>query len=449
MQAEAQQRYDVTVIGLGETGLACVRHLLARGRRVAVTDTRERPPRVDDLGALGARVTQSYGAIDPVLLLCSDLVVLSPGLDPRLPAIADAVSAGVPVIGEIELFAREARAPVVAITGSNGKSTVTTLVGEMAQAAGVHAAVGGNLGTPALELLAAGEPDLFVLELSSFQLETVSSLDAKAAVVLNISPDHLDRYASMADYEAAKRRIYAGSGVMVINHDDPAVRAMAEPGRRTLAFTLAAPVDGDTIGVRAVGGEPWVVRGADRILPVRDIRLAGRHNLANALAALALGEAGGLPRPAMIEALRRFPGLPHRMEALGERRGVAWFNDSKGTNVGATVAAVEGLDRPVVLIAGGQGKGQSFEPLARALRGRARAAVVIGQSADTLAEALTGVARVVAASTMEEAVCLAAKLAQAGDAVLLSPACASFDMFDGYAARGDAFRQAVEGLEHG
>jgi UDP-N-acetylmuramoylalanine--D-glutamate ligase len=370
--------------------------------------------------------------------------VLSPGLALREPAVAAAAAAGVPVLGDIELFAREARAPVVAITGSNGKSTVTTLLGEMARDQGRDVRVGGNLGTPALDLLGEREPELYVLELSSFQLETTHSLDAYAATVLNVSPDHMDRYDSLGEYAAAKARVFRGSGAMVLNRDDPWVVGMATAGRPVRGFTLRAPAAGD-LGVLEVGGQSWLARGREPLLAESALRIRGRHNTANALASLALGQAVGLGDTGMLETLRRFPGLPHRCQWVAAAAGVDWYNDSKGTNVGATVAAVQGL-RPrgrVVLIAGGDGKGADFSPLREGLAGLVRAVVLIGRDGPRIARALDGVLPTGFAADLPAAVAECRRLAQPGDAVLLSPACASFDMFRNYEHRGEAFVDAV------
>lgn len=441
-------QYDAVVVGLGETGYACVAHLAAQGQRVATVDTRAAPPQAERMRSDYPDVPQYLGGLDADLLRAASTVIVSPGVDTRLPAIATAREAGVPVIGEIELFARAARAPVVAITGSNGKSTVTSMVGAMMRAAGWRAGVGGNLGPAALTLMTDPEPDCYVLELSSFQLETVDSLDAAAAVVLNISPDHLDRYDDLADYIAAKRRIYRGTGTQVINAEDREVAGMAEPERRIRRFALSGPSGSGDAGIVNDGAADWLAVGGERVMPVSELPLAGRHNTANALAAVALGASMGLSPSAMASGLRQFAGLAHRMEALGEVRKCRWYNDSKATNVGATVAAVSGLDRPFVLIAGGQGKDQSFGPLADAVQS-ARAVVVMGESAPQLEAVLGAVTHVVRATTMSEAVARAAELAAPGDAVVLSPACASFDQYDGYAQRGDAYRCAVEGLRDG
>jgi len=438
------------VVGLGKTGLSCARWLAARGEQVAVTDSRDEPPGLAGLHAEWPQVAVHAGGFDPALLARAGRIVLSPGVPLAEPALAAAIADGVEVVGDIELFARVAKAPVVAITGSNAKSTVTTLVGEMARAAGLDARVGGNLGTPALDLLPSpgtAEPDLYVLELSSFQLETTATLDAAAAVVLNISPDHLDRYPDLAAYAAAKRRVFQGGGVMVVNADDPAVAAMAEPNRRVIRFGLGVPA-ADDYGLRRQDGADWLCRGREALLPVGEMRIRGYHNAANALAALALGEAAGLPRAAMLAALRDFTGLPHRCQWVAEVGGVHFYDDSKGTNVGATLAALQGLgaDGRVVLIAGGLGKEQDFSPLRPGLAACGRAAVLIGRDAPRIEAALGGAVPVVRAAGMSEAVAAAAALAQPGDSVLLSPACASFDMFRDYVHRGEVFVAAVREL---
>jgi UDP-N-acetylmuramoylalanine--D-glutamate ligase len=367
---------------------------------------------------------------------------------PQHPAIAAAIEAGVEVLGDIELFARNANAPVVAITGSNGKSTVTTLVGEMARAAGKAVRVGGNLGTPALDLLEDHAPDLYVLELSSFQLEVTASLNAAAAVVLNISEDHLDRHGSVAHYATIKQTIYNGDGAVLLNRDDARVMAMAPEGRKIASFGLdAAPGEGD-YGLIEHDGETWLARGDERLLNSAEMKMPGRHNWANALAALALGEAVGLDMKAMLQVLRDFPGLPHRCQWVAEQGGVNYYEDSKGTNVGATLAALEGLPgEKVVLIAGGQAKGQEFAPLRQMVAQRARAVVLIGEDARLIERSMLRAAPLVMAADMNDAVTKARKLARPGDAVLLSPACASFDMFRNYIERGEAFVAAVRGGE--
>jgi UDP-N-acetylmuramoylalanine--D-glutamate ligase len=342
------------------------------------------------------------------------------------------------------LFARAARAPVIGITGTNGKSTVTSLVASMARAAGRRVLAGGNLGEPALDLLEQPIPDLYVLELSSFQLETTSSLELLAAVVLNVTADHMDRYASVAAYARAKARIFAKAATLVLNADDPWVAGMRREGARTVTFSVQRE-DADFSLLRA-GAQVLLARRGAALLDTARMKIAGLHNAANALAALALGEAAGLPMPAMLEALESFPGLAHRSAWVADIGGVRFIDDSKGTNVGATVAAVAGVQRPVVLIAGGDGKGQDFTPLAAAFRDKVRHCVLIGRDAPAIAAVLKGVCTLENAATMAQAVQAAQRAARPGDAVLLSPACASLDMFRDYAQRGDEFAAAVSKL---
>ena len=446
------------IVGLGETGYSVARFLANRGVPIAGTDTRLQPPALERLRETLPDIALFLGSFDPVVFDSADQLIVSPGVSLNEPAIAQARARGVPVLGDIELFARSVDAPVVAITGSNGKSTVTTLFGEMAKHCGFDARVGGNLGIPALDLLTesrrrddveaitheSSAPRLYVLELSSFQLETTTSLRTRAAVVLNISADHMDRHANIEEYAAAKQRIFARSEVMVVNADDPMVTAMLEPRRRVLRFGLRAPADEQFFGIRNIGISTWLARGDNHLIDVRELRMTGRHNWANALAALALGDAAGLPMNLMLEALSKFSGLPHRMQWVGESRGVTFYDDSKGTNVGATLAAISGAPGPVVLIAGGEGKGQDFAPLRDGLKTKGRAVVLIGRDAPLIETALAGVVPTVNATDMDDAVARAHALAQTGDCVLLSPACASFDMFRNYAHRGELFCSAVQ-----
>lgn len=440
-----QREPRTLVIGLGKTGLSVARFMAARGAHVAVTDDRERPPQ---LGALREQVPDAavfVGGYAEEALAGAEQVVLSPGVAASGDFVKRARARGLPVLGDIELFARHAHAPVIGITGSNGKSTVTTLVGLMAERARVNARVGGNLGTPALDLISDVEPAFYVLELSSFQLETTESLHCLAATVLNLSPDHMDRYATLDDYAAAKARIFRACDTAVINREDARVRAMITAGQRRISFGLDAP-QGNNYGVISFTGQRWLARGGETLLPATELRIHGDHNLANALAALALGEIMELPRSAMLDALRCFRGLPHRMEHVANIGGVAWYNDSKGTNVGATLAAVSGLTHPFVLIAGGDGKHQDFADLAGALVGKARAVVLLGKDALAIEAAIAGRVPVVRVADMAAAVQSAAGLAQSGDLVLLSPACSSLDMFENYEQRGRIFMQAVRRL---
>ena len=443
MSAAPAKPYAV-IAGLGATGLSCARHLHAHGWRLAVTDTRASPPQLAALTALDSGIAVRLGELDASLLEGATLVVASPGVPLSGAFFAVAVRRGLTVVGDIELFARAADAPVVGVTGTNGKSTVTTLIARMAQRAGLKVRAGGNLGPPALDLLADGT-ELYVLELSSYQLETTRSLRCRAATVLNVSADHLDRYASLASYAAAKARIFARCDTAVINLDDPLVVAMPRAASTTLSFSLRAELGAD-YALALQEGAWWLTRAGAPLLRVAELKIRGAHNAANALAALALGEALALPQPAMLAELRSFTGLPHRSQWIAEVNGVAYIDDSKGTNVGATLAAVAGMPGPVVLIAGGEGKNQDFAPLAAACRGKVRHVVLIGRDAPLIARSLAGVCPIECCTTLPQAVQAAARAARAGDTVLLSPACASFDMFRDYAHRGAVFVEAVQEL---
>jgi UDP-N-acetylmuramoylalanine--D-glutamate ligase len=441
MTSRTDKRPYAVVVGLGRTGLSAARYLRAQGWRVAVTDTRASPPELAALTALDASIPVRAGALDAALLDEALCVVASPGVPLSSPFFAAARARGLEIVGDIELFARAADAPVAGITGTNGKSTVTTLLARMAQRAGLAVRAGGNLGEPALDLLSPGTA-LYVLELSSFQLETTTHLACRAATVLNVTADHLDRYASIGEYAAAKARIFARCDTAVVNLDDPLVMAMPRTARRTLSFSLRAAVGADYAVAMHAGGW-WLTRRTAPLLPVERLKIKGLHNAANALAALALGEALELPLEPMLKELEEFPGLAHRSQWVAEVRGVTYINDSKGTNVGATLAAVGGMAGPLVVIAGGDGKNQDFAPLAAAFRGKVRHAVLIGRDAPLLARSLAGVCTLESAATLPEAVRAAARAARPGDTVLLSPACASLDMFRDYTQRGAVFTQAV------
>jgi UDP-N-acetylmuramoylalanine--D-glutamate ligase len=437
----------VLVVGLGPTGLSCARYLHAHGAVVAVTDTRETPPALATLREELPDVALMLGGFEPAAFANADVVIVGPGLPLTTPTVAEAMAAGTAVVGDVELFAQAVDAPVVGITGTNGKSTVTTLLGQMALAAGKRTGIGGNLGEPVLNLL-ADDIELYVIELSSFQLETTHSLSMVAATILNLSPDHMDRYPDLAAYGAAKQRIFAHAASAVVNRDDEAsVHLAAEVATQT-GFTLGTPARPDDWGLCAHRGTRWICRGEEQILPVDELVLPGTHNLANALAALALGERCGLPREPMLDVLRRFRGLAHRSELVADHNDIRWINDSKGTNPGATVAALAGLvpdprRGKAVLIAGGDCKDADFSPLPEAVRRAARAVVLIGRDADDLAAALADTVPLHRAADMDDAVRRAAALAEPRDCVLLSPACASFDMFDDYRHRGRAFAEAV------
>ncbi|MBI2382111.1 MAG: UDP-N-acetylmuramoyl-L-alanine--D-glutamate ligase [Gammaproteobacteria bacterium] len=435
------------IVGLGKTGLAVARHLHARGIDFAVTDTRFDPPGLDELKGFAPDALVSLGSLDGPLLNYAREIIVSPGLDTRRPEFDAPRALGVPIIGDIELFAREARAPVIAITGSNGKSTVTTLTAELLEAAGLKVAVGGNLGTPALELLALPVPDVYVLELSSYQLETTHGLRPKAATLLNLSPDHLDRYGTLEAYLAAKQRVFAGAELAVVNADEPAALVPSDFTGHRITFGTGADA---CWAVMDRGGEPWLAKEGHYLLSAGELRIKGRHNLANALASLALAASVSGRLEPMLERLRQFAGLPHRCQFVCEKNGVGYYDDSKGTNVGASLAAIAGLGGAVpgrlLLILGGDGKGQDFSPLTSALAASARAVVLIGRDAEAIAEILPEDLPVARAADMAEAVAASARMALRGDAVLLSPACASLDMFRNYEHRGHVFAESALAL---
>ena len=448
------------MLGLGDTGLSMAKWLTRRGAAVRVADSRAAPPRIDDLRRALPDVRADCGPFREDIFTGADLLAISPGVPLGEPNVRRAVAAGTPVTGDIELFARaiaDRRPRIIAVTGTNGKSTVTALAGAMAKAAGANCEVAGNIGPAVLDALMrredlGREANLWVVEISSFQLETTRSLAADAGTVLNVSEDHLDRYHSIDEYAEAKARIFSGDGVQVLNRDDARSMSMALPGRTTVTFGLGAPRRAGDWGLIGRGGEPWLAQGANALLAAGAMQLAGLHNAANALASLALCRELDLPLDPLLAALRDFKGLPHRVELVGKAGGVHWYDDSKGTNVGSTVAALAGLarrDSKVVLIAGGDGKGQDFSPLKDAVARAARALVLIGRDALRIEAAVAGAGVTVRrAATMDQAVGFAAAAAHPGDAVLLSPACASFDMFRDYKHRGEAFRQAVEGIIH-
>lgn len=502
------------VVGLGETGLSCAKWLARQGARVTVADSRSAPPNLVQIQTDLPQVALRLGAFNSETFADADLLVMSPGVALATPEVAAAVARGVPVAGDVELFAQAlsevygsaglateadavqggrsagtgmympvhedsehrptqqcavagAKPKVIAITGANGKSTVTTMVGAMCEAAGLQTEVAGNIGLPVLDALSNWQdkgalPDVWVLELSSFQLETTSSLDADAATVLNVSEDHLDRYAGSMDlYAAAKARIFAGSGVQVLNREDAYCRAMALAGRQSVWFGLDAPRAADEYGLVDIDGDFSLRCGEQEILRASQLPLAGLHNAANALSALALCRAIGLDWQPLVQALQAFKGLPHRVEFVAEINGVRYYDDSKGTNVGATEAALKGMTQPVVLIAGGDGKGQDFTPLQAACERICRAVLLIGRDAPKIAEVLNEATSpylhsddedenflpVLQVPTLEMAVQMAASFAEPGDVVLLSPACASLDMFRNYGHRAQVFIDSVKGLQ--
>ncbi|TBU97314.1 UDP-N-acetylmuramoyl-L-alanine--D-glutamate ligase [Stutzerimonas kirkiae] len=436
------------VVGLGKSGMSLVRHLARRGIAFAVVDTRANPPELERLREQYPDVDVRCGELEVDFLCRAAELLVSPGVPLSTPALRQAAERGVRLSGDIELFAREARAPIVAITGSNAKSTVTTLVGEMAAQAGLRVAVGGNLGTPALDLL-ADEVQLYVLELSSFQLETTERLGAEVATCLNVSEDHMDRYSGLPAYHLAKHRIFRGARQVLVNRDDVLSRPLLVDDVKVWSFGLGR-ADFNGFGLLEADGRKWLAFQFEPLLAVSELKIRGAHNQANALAALALGHAVGLSFEAMLRTLRTFAGLPHRCQWVGEHAGVAYYDDSKATNVGAALAAIEGLgadiDGKLVLIAGGDGKGADFSALREPVARHCRAVVLLGRDAGLLAEALDGAVPLLRVESLDDAVAQAAAVAQAGDAVLLSPACASLDMFSNFEQRGRLFAAAVGGL---
>lgn len=444
----------VLVLGLGETGLSSLRWLATQGARLSVADTRENPPGLDILKAELPQVSIHTGAFKAASFADADLIVASPGVALSESEVQAAVQRGVSVLGDVELFAqyRPTSAKVIAITGANGKTTVTTLVGEICKAAGLKTIVAGNIGLPVLDALMMETPDVYVLELSSFQLETTSNLQIDAATMLNLSEDHMDRYASFQDYAIAKARIFYNAKLQVLNRDDAWSMMMARPKLAQVTFGLDNDTDNNneetSYGLKQVDGDTWLCEGDKELINLQDLKIVGLHNAANALAAVALCRGIGVDYAHIIQTLYNFKGLPHRVEWVANIDDVDYYDDSKGTNVGATCAALTGLAQKVVLIAGGEGKGQDFTPLAAAVAENASAVVLIGRDAPLIEAVLipTNIP-LYQAIDLPEAVNIAKKLAKADEAVLLSPACASFDMFKNYVHRAEVFVAAVNRLK--
>lgn len=437
-------RDHILIVGLGATGASVIRYLSRRSQKLCATDALRKPPNSDSLRVLYPGVDYRLGGLAAGQPLSKySMAVLSPGVSIEDPFVAKLRTAGVEVIGDVELFARHlattGNAPVAAITGSNGKSTVTALVGEMARRAGIRVAVGGNFGPPALDLLAKNA-ELYVLELSSFQLEMTRSLSPAVSVWLNISADHLDRHGTLESYAAAKARIFEGASQAIVNRDDAIVMRYAPLG--AISFGLNAPEPGD-YGVQMHDGEPWLVLAGHPLVSCRNVPMVGRHNVANALAALAAASAIGITAKDAVSALRAFNGLPHRCERVSSDDGIVWINDSKGTNVGAALAALESFPGPIVWLGGGRGKSQDFAPLRAPLAQKGRCAFVFGEEAPQLVEILEGTLPVESVPTLEAAVAGARARSRRGDQVLLSPACSSLDQFSNYRERGDRFRSLI------
>jgi UDP-N-acetylmuramoylalanine--D-glutamate ligase len=436
------QNSKILVVGLGNTGLSVAHYLQKLGFNFAITDSRDKPPLIDEFFQVMPDTPVFTGGFDEAAFKVATHLIVSPGVSLTEKSIVKAIANGSKIVSDIDLFACSVDAPIIAITGSNGKSTVTTMLGEMAKCAGKKAGVGGNLGTPALDLLDQAA-ELYVLELSSFQLERTSVLNAAAATVLNVSADHLDRHADIAKYAQEKQNVFNGNGVMVINVDDPIVYAMQEEDRRIFTFSIKKDAD---FYIGNKGDVEYLMHNKQCLMPLAELPLEGRHNAANALAALALGVSIGLDEHGMCNALKTFKGLDHRMQRVAEIHGVTWVNDSKATNIGACVAALQGYERKVILIAGGDAKGADMKELTPAIKEKAKSVILMGKDAGLIKQALNNCVPVYAAENMAQAVQISASLARVGDSVLLSPACASLDQYKNYQDRGDQFSKAVLGL---
>ncbi len=440
---------NIIVVGLGKSGSACIRYLVDNGIKPIVMDSRNNPPLLTEIQELDPNIKIVLGNFDEEYFKNASLIILSPGVSLKEPALLKAAAQCIPIIGEVELFAQKANAPVLAITGSNGKSTVTTLLGEMLKKAGLRVAIGGNLGTPAIDLLCDPAPDYYVLELSSFQLETVFSLDAKGAVILNISEDHMDRYENINEYTQAKKRILRSYGLVVVNKDDTTASILSKDvasSRSIINYSLSHPLP-DEFGILEKDGIEYLAFGDDAIMASSDIKLPGRHNISNALAAMALGKIAGINYESMVATLKEFAGLPHRTEWVAEINGVNWYNDSKATNVGATIAAIKGMPGSLILIMGGDGKGADFGELASVIKNKVKGVVLIGRDATLIEKAIKDITHIEYAKDLNEAVKKCTLIATCGDSVMLSPACASWDMFcGGYEQRGLLFAQEVREL---
>jgi UDP-N-acetylmuramoylalanine--D-glutamate ligase len=431
------------VLGLGATGLSIARYLQRNDSDAIFLDSRDEPPGIDELKEIfpDAKVILGSSKLPGKIAR----VIASPGVADNDDLLVKARKKKLEVISDIELFVRDATAPFVAVTGSNGKSTVTTLVYHMCRADGRTVLAGGNLGEPALDLLGKDTPNIYVLELSSFQLQRTQTLPAEVAVLLNVSPDHLDWHADEDEYRRAKYRVFSEARAAVVNRADETALDAAKHIDNIISFGLDEPEDGQ-YGIRRDDDEVYLARGDTLLIEVSDMRMVGLHNQANVLAALAVGDLLGLEMAAMLQVIGEFPGLSHRMQFVARKGAVNYINDSKATNVAAAVASIQSIEGSLVLVAGGQGKGGNFSELAAALEGKLRAAVLLGTDAEAIADAIDTVMPVYFARDMDDAVCQAAAYAESDDTVLLAPACASFDQFANYGARGNAFSSAVEAL---
>jgi len=435
-----------TVVGLGATGYSVVRYLRARGLQVTVLDSRTSPPMASQLTESYPEVRVVFGRFETIDVDQARLIVASPGVALKEPILQSAKLEGAHIVGDVELFFEENKKPLIAITGSNGKSTVTTLVGKMVKAGGLTPLVAGNIGKPVLDALTDSEGyDIAVLELSSFQLETTSQVPAESAAILNVSADHMDRYDSMGDYVLAKARVLRGARRAVLPRHDEQLKQITNVAE-VLNFDLDEPANDGEFGLKRKSGKRWLMKGETRLMALREVPLTGLHNVKNILSAFALVDFLSLPLETLVEAVENFKGLPHRMQTVAVNAGVTWVNDSKATNVGATSTALRNLEAPVVWIAGGQGKGANFADLRDAITSNVTRLILFGEDADLIESAVDGLVPVERALDIEDSVARAAEYTKEGCVVLLSPACASFDMFNDFEQRGDEFASAVLNL---
>ena len=453
MATELENRLTV-IVGLGATGLSCVKYFAAMGEKVKVVDSRDEPPGLAALKERYPDVEYELGDFNLETFLTAKELVVSPGLSIRSPEIVAAKQAGVPITGDIDIFSKQAASPIIAVTGSNGKSTVVAILAEILRKAGKNFGLGGNLDgdnfKPALDLILEGEKELYLLELSSFQLETTESLGAAVATILNLSADHMDRYEGIDDYHRAKLRVFSGCKQVVINRDVKESYPLEENGAAVWDFGFGQPgLNG--LGLLQEGEDQYLVHQLEKIVSVNELKVFGQHNISNVLAAVALAMAIDIDMDAIKASIIEFCGLQHRCQWVATIDGVDFYNDSKGTNVGATLAAIEGLGEHIsghiVLIAGGIAKGADFAALVPAINKWGKMMVLIGQDAAEIASYFDTETQTYFASDMQDAVRVAMGYSTAGDAVLLSPACASFDMFENFQDRGFAFMKSVETLQ--
>lgn len=436
------------ILGMGATGVSVAAFFASRDMPFDFADSRNNPPNFDLVKANHPQVNINLGSFDADLLCRYDRLIVSPGISLAEPALVKAKQLGIELLGDFELFLEQANAPVIAISGSNGKSTVTALLGKMAEDSGLSVGIGGNLGTPMLDLL-DDQHKLYVIEVSSFQLELLNDSRGAISGLLNISPDHLDRYKNLQEYHTAKHRIFRGASKAIINREDVLTRPLISTQVPMISFGLNQP-DLGSFGILEGIKDGYLSYGIERLMRVDQVALKGTHNLANVLAALALGHGADLPMQGMLETLKTFNGLPHRCQLIAEVNHIRFINDSKATNVGATVAAIKGFgvknSKNMVLIAGGQAKGQDFSGLKREITDFVKSLILMGEDRNNMALAVEGCCEITYADSLDQAVIHASQVAKSGDTVLLSPACASFDMFEGYEQRGHCFEAAVMAL---